>query len=80
MKSFVMSLYLLTVTLGNLFTALVNKVIQRPDGSSRLEGPSYFWFFALLMLASSVLFVFVAMRYQGKTYLQGDNEAQPASA
>lgn len=80
MKSFVMSLYLLTVTLGNLFTALVNKVIQRPDGSSRLEGPNYFWFFALLMLASTVLFVFVAMRYQGKTYLQGDDEAQPASA
>jgi POT family proton-dependent oligopeptide transporter len=75
MKSFVMSLYLLTVTLGNLFTALVNRVIQRPDGTSRLEGPNYYWFFCLLMLAATVLFVFVAQRYRGKTYLQGDEPA-----
>jgi POT family proton-dependent oligopeptide transporter len=78
MKSFVMSLYLLTVSLGNMFTALVNTVIQRPDGTSRLEGANYFWFFCLLMLASTVVFVFVAMRYQGKTYLQGDEAPSAA--
>ncbi len=80
MKSFVMSLYLLTVSLGNFFTGIVNKVIQRPDGTSRLEGPNYFWFFSLLMLASTVVFVFVALRYRGKTYLQGDEPAEPAEA
>ncbi|MFO0899534.1 MAG: POT family MFS transporter [Pirellulales bacterium] len=80
MKSFIMSLYLLTVAGGDGIAFLVNTAIQRPDGSSRLEGPSYFWFFCLLMLAATIAFVFVALRYQGKTYLQGDDEAQPASA
>ena len=35
MKSFVMSLFLLTVSVGNVFTAIVNNVIQVP---SRLDG------------------------------------------
>jgi POT family proton-dependent oligopeptide transporter len=49
MKSFVMSLYLLTVAGGDWLAAAinkVNKVILRPDGSSWLVGPTYFWFFA----------------------------------
>ena len=40
MKSFVMSLYMASVELGNLFTSAVNFFIGNPDGSSRLAGAS----------------------------------------
>jgi POT family proton-dependent oligopeptide transporter len=74
MKSLVMSLYLLSVSLGNLFTSLVNKVIQNEDGTSKLPGASYYWFFTALMLATAVVFIFIANTYKGKTYIQ---DAEP---
>lgn len=78
-KSVVMSLYLLSISLGNLFTSGVNKVIQNPDGSSKLAGASYYWFFVGVVLAAGILFVFVALRYKERTYIQGDDGA-PADA
>lgn len=69
-KSFIMSLFLLSVSLGNLVTAAVNAVIQNPDDTSKLEGPSYYLFFAGLMFAASVLFVPVAMAFKERTYIQ----------
>jgi len=48
MKSLVMSFYLGAVALGNLFTSAVNFFIENPDGSSRLAGAEYFWFFCRL--------------------------------
>ena len=47
MKSLVMSFYLLSVSLGNLFTALVNHFIQNPDGTSKLAGAAYYNFFSI---------------------------------
>lgn len=78
MKSFIMSLFWLAVTVGNLLTAGVNKVIMIDEQSSYLEGAMYFWFFSGLMLVAAVVFVFVAQRYKGKTYIQDDavDEAQ----
>ncbi len=49
MKSVIMSIYLLSISLGNQFTALVNRFIQNPDGTSKLPGASYYMFFAILM-------------------------------
>jgi proton-dependent oligopeptide transporter, POT family len=72
LKSIVMALFLLSVSLGNAFTSLVNFFIQNGDGSAMLEGASYYWFFAGVMLVASVLFIWVAQCYQGKTYLQGE--------
>lgn len=72
LKSVVMALFLLSVSLGNAFTSLVNVFIQKDDGSLVLEGAAYYWFFAGVMLAGSVLFIWVAQRYRGKTYLQGE--------
>ena len=69
-KSFIMSLFLMSVSLGNLFTAIVNTVIQNPDGSSKLEGASYFLFFAGMMFAAAVLFVPIAMAFKERTYIQ----------
>lgn len=70
MKSFIMAFYLLSVAAGNLFTSAVNFVIQNPDGTSKLEGASYFWFFTGLLLLTSVLFLLVSRRYQEKAYFQ----------
>jgi hypothetical protein len=72
MKSFIMSLYLASVWLGNIFTAGVNYAIDRPDGGSRLDGPAYYGFFTLAMLAAALLFVLVARRYQGRAYIQDE--------
>ena len=70
MKSFIMSLYLLAVSAGNLFTAGVNHFIQNEDKSSILEGAAYYWFFTAIMLGTSVLFVLASQFYRGKTYIQ----------
>jgi POT family proton-dependent oligopeptide transporter len=72
MKSFVMSLYMASVALGNLFTSAVNFFIENPDGSSRLAGANYFWFFAGLMLLTAVGFVFYSRHYQEQHYLHAE--------
>lgn len=77
MKSFVMSLNMASVALGNMFTSRVNFVIQNPDGSSKLEGPSYYLFFAGLMLLTSVAFIFYAARFKEQRHVQGEPEHEP---
>lgn len=77
MKALIMSLYMMSVSLGNLFTAGVNYFIRNADGSSKLTGPDYYWFFTIAMLVTAVLFIFVAMRYRGRAYIQGEDETPP---
>ena len=74
LKSFVMALFLLSVSLGNAFTSFVNYFIQNEDGTSKLAGAAYYWFFVGVMLVVSVVFVFVAKSYKGKTYVQGEED------
>jgi proton-dependent oligopeptide transporter, POT family len=78
MKSLVMCTYLVSIALGNGFTAIVNFFIQNPDGTVKLKGASYFFFFVEVMLVTAVLFLFFAGFYKGKTYIQDETEAQPA--
>jgi POT family proton-dependent oligopeptide transporter len=78
MKSLVMCTYLGAISLGNLFTAAVNIFIQNPDGTVKLAGASYFFFFAKLMFVAAVLFVIVARFYRGRAYIQDEAEPQPA--
>ena len=75
MKSFISSFYLLSIALGNALTGVVNRVIQNPDGTSKLPGASYYWFFVWVMLGTAVVFVPVAMLYRGKTYTQDESNA-----
>jgi POT family proton-dependent oligopeptide transporter len=75
MKSFIMAVFLLSISLGNLFTAGVNFFIQNEDGSSKLAGASYFWFFALMMFLTAVIFVPVAALYKEKAYIQDEEAA-----
>ncbi len=72
MKSFIMSIYLLSISLGNAFTAIVNAVILNEDGSSKLTGTQYFWFFTLMMLVTAIIFVPLAAKYQVKEYIQDE--------
>jgi POT family proton-dependent oligopeptide transporter len=72
MKSLVMCLYLGSIALGNVFTAAVNFFIQNPDGTSKLAGASYFFFFVWVMLGTAILFMFIAPFYRGKTYAAGE--------
>ncbi len=73
MKSFIMAIFLLSVSLGNVFTAMVNAFIQNPDGTTKLAGANYFWFFASLMTVTAVVFVFIARTYQPKIYIQDED-------
>lgn len=70
MKSLIMSFYLLSVTLGNLLVSVTNQWIQNPDGTTKLPGASYYWFFTGLMVLASLGFLVVAATYRGKTYIQ----------
>jgi len=72
MKSFIMGIYFLGVSLGNIFTAAVNYFIQNEDGTSKLAGASYYWFFTIVMLVTAVLYVVWSQFYRGQTYIQGE--------
>ena len=72
MKSLIMGFFMLSISLGNIFTAAVNYFIVNPDGSSKLEGAAYFNFFALLMLFTAILFLIVLKYYKPKIYLHNE--------
>ncbi len=55
-----------------MLTAAVNYLIQNEDGTSKLEGTGYYAFFTKMMLASAVVFVFVAYFYKEKLYIQDE--------
>ncbi|MDB6093245.1 MAG: TGF-beta receptor type extracellular region [Verrucomicrobia bacterium] len=75
MKSIVQALYLLSVSLGNLFAGAMHWIIAKPDGTAKLTGAAYYNFYALFSIGASIIFVFFALRYRGKTYLQGEQTA-----
>ncbi|MBK8816792.1 MAG: POT family MFS transporter [Methylococcaceae bacterium] len=64
MKSFIMAYYFLSVAFGNLLTSAINFIIQNDDGTSNLDGASYFWFFTILMAMSTVVFIFVCSYFR----------------
>ena len=71
-----MAVELLSITLGNLFTSGVNFFIQNEDGSSKLEGASYFWFFTGAMFVTALIFIPVAILYKEKTFIQDEEPVQ----
>ena len=77
MKSFVMAFFMLSIAAGNLFTSAVNFFIELPDGTSRLAGADYYWFFTVLMAVTALGFAIVARYYRGETYIQDE---EPAAA
>jgi POT family proton-dependent oligopeptide transporter len=79
MKSFVMSLYLLSVAAGNALTALVNRFTMDASGNSTLVGADYYWFFTKLMAVASVVFLLVGYLYKPRDYMQEEAGTWPST-
>jgi POT family proton-dependent oligopeptide transporter len=60
MKSTLMSCWLMTVFVGNIFVAHINSNKAEHGFFASLNGASYYWFFFWLMLAFTVIYFFVA--------------------
>ncbi|MDF1839292.1 MAG: POT family MFS transporter [Planctomycetota bacterium] len=76
MKSFIMGIYFVGVSLGNQFVSLVNRYMEstrNSAGNSPLDGPNYFWFFVGLLLVTTVIYVVYSQFYKGQTFIQGDD-------
>lgn len=76
MKSLIQSIELLAISLGNMIAAVVNDVIKNEDGTSKLPGASYYWFFVIAMLVTSVLFIPLARWYKPKEYIQDETPTE----
>jgi len=76
MKSMIQSVNLLSISLGNVFAAVVNDVITNDDGTSKLPGATYYWFFAIAMLATAAIFIPVARWYKPKEYIQDEDSGK----
>jgi POT family proton-dependent oligopeptide transporter len=72
MKSFVMAFFMMSIAAGNLFTSAVNFFIENEDGSSKLAGADYYWFFTLVMLVTALLFTQAIRFYKGQTYIHDE--------
>ena len=75
MKSLIMALFLVSVSIGNLFTSAVNFVLAGEGAQPRLSGAGYYLFFAAMMFVTAVLFALVSSRYREVHYLQREAEA-----
>ena len=81
MKSAVMALWLFAVSVGNLITSAID--FNKPNLNSigiNLEGANHYAFFTLFMLVTASLFIFVARKYRGRTYIQGAEPEALATA
>lgn len=80
MKSLIQAINLLSIALGNFIAWGVNMAIQNPDGTTKLPGASYYWFFAIAMLITSFLFIPVARWYKPREYIQDEASAESQDA
>ncbi len=81
LKSVVMALWLLTVAFGNFLAGwLAFQIPWLKSMGLNLEGSHYFRFYMLLMLGATVLFVFIALAYKGRSFIDGDPAQEPDAA
>jgi proton-dependent oligopeptide transporter, POT family len=72
LKSVIMAIWFLVVSIGNQFTAAMHALVPTLKRYGLdLENAGWYRFFALLMLGTAILFIFVARLYRGRTYIQG---------
>lgn len=76
MKSIIMSINLLSVSLGNVFASAVNGYIAREETAGRevLQGASYYWFFVACMGVTASIYMVWSQFYRGRTYLADEGE------
>ncbi|MFX4489884.1 hypothetical protein ABTA82_19740, partial [Acinetobacter baumannii] len=77
MKSTMTALYLLAISVGNLFVSIVNGSIANGGFFSRFTGAAYFWLFLAILGVFFVLYLLVASRLPEKSYLQEEVVEQP---
>lgn len=77
MKSFLMGVMLLSISLGNLLAAGINHLCG--TYKSFLPGEQYFGFFVILAAVNAALFLIVAKFYRPKTYLQEETSEVPTA-
>ena len=72
LKSITVSIFLLSIAIGNIYTSLINFYNEREDGSVILTGYNYFLLFTLMMLVVTFLFIPFAKKFANeKVLLQG---------
>ena len=76
MKSFILSLFLLTVSLGNVLTGVVTSLTTDTEGESKFSLTQELWFWAGLIFVAAAIFVPVAKSYQPKEYLQEEDDSE----
>jgi len=77
MKSFIMGVYFLGVSLGNIYVSGVNTIMDQTrdaSGQTFLDGPTYYYAFAGATLVATVGYIVFAMRYKGETFIHGNQE------
>lgn len=74
MKSFVLSLFLLTVSFGNFVTAGFTHLITDSNGQAVLGRTEELWFWTGMILLTGLIFIPVAMRYKVQEYLQEEED------
>ncbi|NNJ26978.1 POT family MFS transporter [Alienimonas chondri] len=75
MKSIILACWLLTVSIGNLYIAGVNRLISMEV--LELRGADYYWFWLWAMLGTAAMFVPAAMLFRGKVYIGEDGGEEP---
>lgn len=77
MKSLIMGLFLLSISLGNVLTAGFNYWLNRlpPEWKKSFEGPNYYWFFTGCMLITAFAYLVWSPFYRGQVYVQGEADS-----
>ena len=74
LKSILVSLFLLSIALGNAITSIVNFYNIKTDGSEILNQTNYFLFFTILMLLITLIFMVTSRHFKEKIYLQDSKD------
>lgn len=74
MKSTMSAIWLLTVAIGNIFTAGVNNSISNGGFFAKYSGASYYWLFVGIMMGFWVLFVLISPKLKEKSYINEESE------
>jgi len=73
MKSTMTAVWWLTLSLGNLFTGLVNKSIAEKGIFSSFTGARFYWLFVIILTGFFLIFVLVSKNIKEKSYLLLDD-------
>jgi proton-dependent oligopeptide transporter, POT family len=76
-----MALWFLATSIGNQFTTAMHALVPTLKRYGvELENAGWYRFFALVMLGTAILFIFVARLYRGRTYFQGEQGSELPTA